>query len=240
VETIEYPLRLQRYLSLAGVCSRREAETLIAAGRVAVNGQPVTAMGVKVNADDRVNVDGRPALLGRRCYVMLNKPRGYVCTADDPQERQKAVDLVNVPGLRLYHAGRLDKDSEGLLIFTNDGDYAARLMHPRYRILKHYVVQTDRPLTPAEIQALTRGIEDNGEFLKPEKITELSPRRYSFVLNEGKKREIRRMIAWTWAQTLTLKRVAVGALELGDLPTGRWRELSPAEVELSLRPDTVD
>ena len=239
MENIEYPLRLQRYLSLAGVCSRRDAEAMIMAGRIAINGQPVAVLGTKVAETDQVTADGKPVLLGRRCYVMLNKPRGYVCTADDPQERKKAIDLVMVPGLRVYHAGRLDKESEGLLIFTNDGDYAAHLMHPRYRILKHYLVQTDRALTRQELNALAQGIEDNGEFLRPEKVTEIEPRLYSFVLNEGKKREIRRMIAWTWAKTLMLRRVAVGALELGSLPVGQWRELTPEEITLSLKPDTL-
>jgi len=239
VDNIEFPMRLQRFLSLAGICSRRDAEDLITAGRVTVNDAVVTTLGTKVGAADRVTADGRPVSLGRRCYVMLNKPRGYVCTAEDRHAPQKAVDLVNLPGERLYHAGRLDKDSEGLLIFTNDGDYADRLTHPRYRILKHYLVQTDRRLSPMELDVLCNGIEDEGEFLKPEKIEEVSPALYSFVLNEGKKREIRRLIAAAAAQTLMLRRVAVGALELGDLPVGEWRELTPEEVELSLKPDTL-
>ena len=109
MENIEYPMRLQRYLSLAGVCSRRDAETLIVAGRISVNDAIVTTLGTKVNAEDRIVADGRPVILGRRCYVMLNKPRGYVCTAEDYHAPKKAVDLINVPGIRLYHAGRLDK-----------------------------------------------------------------------------------------------------------------------------------
>lgn len=239
MEKIEYPLRLQRYLSLAGVCSRRDAETLITSGRVSVNDKIEAVLGVKVNKGDQIKVDGRNVTVGRRCYVMLNKPRGYVCTADDPHAAKKAVDLVDIPGIRLYHAGRLDKDSEGLLIFTNDGDYAARLTHPRYRIFKHYLVKTDTILTVTELDRLRRGIEDDGEFLKPEKLEAISPRLYSFVLNEGRKREIRRLLASAGAQTLMLKRVAVGALQLdASLPHGRWRELAPEEVQLSLKPDT--
>ena len=230
---IIFPMRLQRFLSLAGVASRRDAENLIAAGRVAVNGAVVMTAGVKVQDGDRVECDGQAVTLGRRCYVILNKPRGYVCTADDPYADKKVLDLVDLPDIRLYTVGRLDKDSEGLLLLTNDGDYAARLTHPRYRICKTYVAKTDYPLAPPQLDWLRGGIVDDGELLCAESIDELAPGKYRFVLNEGKKREIRRMIAAAGAKTLELRRIAVGHLELGQLPSGRWRELTAEEVALT-------
>lgn len=230
----EFPMRLQRFLSLAGVSSRREAETIIAAGRVTVNGVAITTTGVKVTESDQVECDGRPVTMGRRCYVMLNKPRGFVCTADDPHAEMKAVDLVDLPGIRLYSIGRLDKDSEGLLLLTNDGDYAARITHPRYRVCKVYEVKTASALSLRQLRWLRSGIQDDGETLRAERIDELAPGKYRFVLNEGKKREIRRMIAAVGEQTAELKRIAVGKLELGQLSSGCWRELTTAEIQLSL------
>ena len=237
-EKIEFPMRLARFMSLAGVASRRESETLIAAGRVSVNGEIITINGCKVNAADRIEVDGKVLSLGRRYYIMLNKPPGYTCTAADPYAEKIVFELINLPDVRLFSAGRLDRDSEGLLILTNDGDYSARLTHPRYNILKRYHVQTDRPIPDDVLDQLRRGIVDEGERLMPESIACERPCCYNFVLNEGKKREIRRMVNYAGAETLELRRLSIGALNLGELPSGKWRELSPDEIDASLSPST--
>jgi 23S rRNA pseudouridine2605 synthase len=233
-EKIEFPMRLARFMSLAGVASRRESETLIAAGRVKINGETIIVNGCKVNAADQVEVDNKVISLGRRYYIMLNKPPGYTCTAADPYAEKIVFELIDLPDVRLFSAGRLDRDSEGLLILTNDGDYSAHLTHPRYNILKRYYVQTDRPIPEDALDQLRRGIVDEGERLVPESIVCERPCCYNFVLNEGKKREIRRMVNYAGAETLVLRRLSIGALELGELPSGKWRELSQDEIDASL------
>ncbi len=230
--------RLVKVLSAAGVASRRAAGELVKAGRVAVNGAVVLEPGFRVADGDAVMVDGKrigPA--ERLCYIMLNKPRGYVCTNSDPHAPLKAVDLIRLePPVRLFSAGRLDKDSEGMILFSNDGDYVAQLTHPRHEILKTYLVRVVREFTTDELARIRAGIPDEGDLLRVISIDPLGKCRYRIVLNEGKKREIRRLTAAAGAVTQELRRVKVGRLELGDLPEGAFRELTPEEVALSLVP----
>ena len=233
-DTEENTFNLSRFLSLSGIASRRKCADIVKAGLVRINGQTVTEPGCRVNPDDEVIYDGRPVRIEQRIYIMLNKPRGYVCTNDDPHAKKRAFDLIKIDGARLFSAGRLDKDSEGLLIITNDGDYAMLLTHPRHEIFKTYLVTTDAPIPAAELNRLRGGIVDDGERLLPQKIEEAGSCLYRFILNEGKKREIRRMIAAVGRKTVTLQRISVGALTLGGLESGKWRFLSEAEVKLSL------
>lgn len=225
---------LSKYLSTCGIASRRKSCEFIRQGRVLVNGKTNNEPGFKISPDDEIIFDGRKVVSHSRIYVMLNKPRGYICTSDDPHASKKAIDLIELPveqkNVRLFSAGRLDKDSEGLLIFTNDGDYAEKIMHPRYEIQKEYKVKIDSEITDAKLDELRAGITDDNEFLRPEKIIRDGKCRYTFVLNEGKKREIRRMVKHAGAKTLSLKRVSLGKLELGDLKTGQWKYLSPEEI----------
>ena len=230
------PSVLSHFLSLSGIASRRKCADIVKAGRVKVNGQTVTAPGCRINSGDKVDCDGQPVKIEQRFYIMLNKPRGYACTNDDPHAEKKVFDLVKVEGVRLFSAGRLDKDSEGLLIITNDGGYAMQLTHPRYEIFKTYLVKTDAPISATELNRLRRGISDGGERLCPEKIEDNGNCQYQFILNEGKKREIRRMIAAVGRKTVSLQRLSIGALSLDALEQGEWRFLSDAEVKLSLRP----
>ncbi len=225
---------LTKYLSRSGRVSRRQAAVCIKAGRVKVNGAVITDPATPVAPSDRVELDGSPIVFAARRYVMLYKPRGYVCSNADRHAAKLAVDLIPA-GERLFSAGRLDQDSEGLLIFSNDGDYVLRLTHPRYEILKEYEVVTDRALTPGELQKLRQGIRDAGEFLHPRRIDVLAPQRYRFVLNEGKKREIRRLIASCDVRVTRLIRYRTGSLDLGGLTPGGWRELTPAEIAASQR-----
>ena len=236
------PPPLSRYLAAAGVASRRTAAAAVKAGRVTVNGQTVTDPGRRIAPGDRVFCDGHPVSPPReRWYIMLNKPRGYVCTNSDPHAARRALDLVRPkPPVRLFSAGRLDKESEGLLLFSNDGDYVEQITHPRHRIFKRYEVKLARELTAAELARARAGITDAGEQLHVEAIRPLGGRRYEITLNEGKKREIRRLTAALGAPTLRLCRVATGALELGDLPVGTWRRLTDSEVERSRRPGLPD
>ncbi|MFA7184186.1 MAG: pseudouridine synthase [Victivallales bacterium] len=225
---------LSKYLSLCGVASRRKSCELIKQGKVLVNRLPVVEPGFKISPDDEVVCNGKKIFFQKKIYILLNKPRGFICTADDPHAPQKAVDLIKLPpehsDIRIFSAGRLDKDSEGLLIFTNDGDYAEKIMHPRYGILKTYEVKTAAEI-PAEIlNRLRGGITDDGELLHPEEITREEKCRYTFILNEGKKREIRRMVNFAGTQVTSLKRVALGKLKLGNLKPGQWKYLTEEEV----------
>ncbi|WP_294437007.1 pseudouridine synthase [uncultured Victivallis sp.] len=229
--------RLVKFLSSAGAASRRAAGELVKSGRVAVNGRTVLEPGARVAPGDQVTLDGAPVRPAEvRLYIMLHKPRGYVCTNHDPHAKQKAVDLIRTdPPVRLFSAGRLDKESEGLILFSNDGAYVEELTHPRHEILKQYLVRLTRPLSEAELERIRAGISDQGDLLRVRAIEPLGAARYRITLNEGKKREIRRITAAVGAPTVQLKRVRIGDLELGSLPPGAWRMLTPEEVTLSLK-----
>lgn len=231
-------IRLVKFLSTYAGVSRRAAGDLVKNGCVTVDGKTVTEPGLRVTPENRVTLNGTPVKAQRRkYYIMLNKPRGYVSTNADPHADKKAVDLIVLPDApRLFSAGRLDKESEGMLLFSNDGEYVATLTHPRNEILKTYIIQLQRELTSAEISKILNGIEDDGEFLHALELNALGNRRYSIILNEGRKREIRRMTAAVGSPTLRLKRVKTGKLELGNLAAGQWRELTFEEVQASLQP----
>ncbi len=222
---------LAKYLSTSGVASRRRAADLVKSGAVRVNGAVERNPARFVEAGDRVECDGVrvPPPNMEKIYLVLHKPRGYVCTHSDPHAAHRAVELIDLPGRRLIAAGRLDKESEGMLVFSDDGDFIFRLSHPSCGALKRYEVETDRELSSAALEKIRSGIEDDGEFLRPESVRKIAPRHYEFILREGKKREIRRLTASCGARTLRLCRRAIGQVELGDLPAGSWRELSPAE-----------
>jgi 23S rRNA pseudouridine2605 synthase len=231
----EQSISLSKYLSQAGIASRRNSVKVIHEGRVKVNGITITEPGTKVSNSDEISCDNKAINIGKRYYIMLNKPRGYICTAEDPYAKKRALDLVKIADARLFTAGRLDKDSEGLLIVTNDGEYSAKLTHPRYEILKTYQVKTDGPLTDSDLQAMKNGISDRGETLKVVNVSQTGNCQYQFILNEGKKREIRRLIGYAKRKTVFLKRIAIGRLPLNDLPEGKWRFLSEQEILLSLK-----
>lgn len=229
--------RLVKFLSSAGVASRRAAGELVKSGRIAVNGRTVLEPGTRLAPDDQVTLDGAPVHPPeKRFYIMLHKPRGYVCTNSDPHAERRAVDLIRLdPPVRLFSAGRLDKESEGLILFSNDGAYVEQLTHPRHEILKQYHVRVTRDLTAPELERIRTGIADDGDVLHVRAIDRIGPALYRITLNEGKKREIRRITAAVGAPTVQLKRVRIGGLALGTLPPGRWRMLTPDEITLSLK-----
>lgn len=226
---IEYPIRLQSYLAKCGVGSRRGCEELIAQGRVMVNNKKVKELGTKVNEDDIVYVDDMLAEPEERnYYYALNKPKGYVCTNYDPNETAYARDLIDVPekGL-LFNVGRLDKDSQGLILFTNDGDFANLIMHPSSETEKEYIVRTDLEILKKDMDDAYRGL------IRPYRIKSyriIGKRDASVVLTEGKNREIRNMFEAMGYEVKRLTRVRIGHIELGELGLGKYRKLAKSEV----------
>lgn len=226
---IEYPIRLQSYLAKCGVGSRRGCEELITQGRVMVNNRKVTELGTKVNEDDIVYVDDMLAEPEERnYYYALNKPRGYVCTNYDPNETAYARDLIDVPEKSLlFNIGRLDKDSQGLILFTNDGDFANLIMHPSSETEKEYIVRTDLEILKKDMDDAYRGL------IRPYRIKSyriLGKRDASVVLTEGKNREIRNMFEAMGYEVKRLTRIRIGHIELGELGLGKYRKLTKSEV----------
>jgi 23S rRNA pseudouridine2605 synthase len=224
-------MRLAKYLAHAGVASRRAAEQLVFAGRVTVGGEVVRDPARDVGEGDEVAVDGRPVALERRHVVYaLNKPAGYVSTAKDPQGRPTVVSLIHSRE-RLYPVGRLDADTTGLLLLTNDGELAHRLTHPSFEVPRVYRAQVRRPpVREPALRRLREGVELEDGKTAPALVRRLAPDRVEIVLHEGRKRQVRRMLDAVGHPVLRLERVAFGPLRLGDLPLGRHRLLKPAEV----------
>lgn len=234
--------RLQKIIAAAGICSRRAAEDLLRQGRVQVNGQ-IAALGDRADPEtDAVTLDGQP--LSRepeRVYLMLNKPRGYVTTLSDERGRRTAAELVSGCGARVYPVGRLDRDSEGLLLFTNDGDFAHRLLHPSHQVDKVYLVTVRGDIRGAaeRLMAIT---ELDGEPIAPAQARELSRREGQALLrvtiHQGKNRQIRRMCAGLGLHVEKLQRVEEDGLRLDDLPIGKWRYLTAQEIQRITGGDT--
>ncbi len=228
-------LRLHKYLSRCGLGSRRACEKIIAEGRVSVNGHPITQQGVTIRPSrDVVLVDGRRPQPERRIYLLFNKPRDVLCTCRDPQGRRTFADFLPKNGRRLYPVGRLDRNSEGLLLLTNDGSLALRLTHPRFGIQKTYRVWTAPALSADHRARLLAGVESEGERLKAVEVRPVpdAPECNEIVLKEGRKHQVRRMIEAVGARVVRLKRTALGPLTLGRLRLGQWRELTRDEVAL--------
>lgn len=229
-------VRLQKLLADAGVASRRASEKLITDGRVTVNGSVVDALGFKVEPDAVVvAVDGQAVRVRRKVYVALNKPRGVVCTRSDPEGRPTVMDLLPREWGVLFPVGRLDRESEGLLFLTNDGHFSLQLTHPRYGVRKRYVAVIEGRMAESALGQFTAGIEDEGEILKAERVRLLaSNNSHSTVeveLAQGRNREVRRLFAALGHEVVELRRTQVGPIRLGELPTGKWRVLTPTEVK---------
>ena len=225
-------VRIQKYCSDCGILSRRAAESEIAAGRILVNGQPAV-IGQKIDSDaDVVEYRGKRVLPpSSHRYLLYHKPRGVVCTLHDEKGRRCVADEVQIPGVRVYPVGRLDLDSEGLLLLTSDGAFANRLTHPRHEIPKIYEVTFAKPVTDAQLQVLTSPMELDGYALLPIGVRQLAPDKLEITLWEGRNRQIRRMCEAAELNITRLRRVAIGDLRLGNLQTGKWRDLTPAELE---------
>ncbi len=224
-------------MALCGVASRRASEQIIAEGRVSVNGSVVTVPGTKVTASDVVQVDGRQIYMEtQKRYILLNKPAGYVCSLSDEKGRPVAADLLKENySERLYNVGRLDMFSSGLILFTNDGDFAARLSHPSAELEKEYIVDTSLPLPRDLAKDFMKGVRVEDVFYRCKEAEELNSHRMRIVLVEGKNREIRRVFESRDIGIKSLMRVRIGSVGVGGLQYGQFRELSQAEVQSLLK-----
>lgn len=228
-------IRLNKYLADAGICSRREADDLIKAGVVSVNGRIVSEVGTKVKPDDKVVYGGQTLSREKSRYVLLNKPKGYITTSDDPFERKTVMELVrNACDERIYPVGRLDRNTLGLLLFTNDGEMAKKLMHPRHGVKKLYHVELDKPLTKNDLLKIANGIELEDGIAEVDKIswvnTDESKKEVGIEIHSGKNRIVRRIFETLDYKVMKLDRVTFAGLTKLNLPRGRWRHLTPKEI----------
>ena len=229
-------IRLQKYLSQAGVASRREAEGLITAGRVTVNGTVSSELGVRVRPGvDEVRLDGALVEVAEVTWLVLNKPPGVLCTRRDPHGGKTVYDVLPSWARGLRYVGRLDRDTSGLLLMTNEGDLGAALAHPSGRIEREYVARVKGAIRAKALKALKAGIELEDGFARPKRVRRLSVDEDSstlaLVLTEGRKREVRRLLRAVRHPVVTLERVRFGPFELGDLPVGRYRPARERELE---------
>ena len=224
-------MRLNRFLAAAGVGSRRHCDELVAAGRVTINGKVCTNFSAQPGARDHVKVAGKLVHVAPALTIMLNKPAGFVSTRKDSHARDTVFDLLPEKFSRLFTIGRLDAQTEGLLLLTNDGELAQRLTHPRFKVDKEYRVALDRPWDPALSPKLLRGILLDGQRAKIAGFRSLSPTRVHVILRQGINRQIRRMFEAVGFRVKHLLRVRIGNLSLGDLPCGHWRALTRHELQ---------
>lgn len=232
-------MRLQKYIAQAGIASRRKAEELITSGCVEVNGKVVAKLGTKVDPDkDRVSVNNKVITFEQKIYIILNKPAGYICTLEDRHAKRKVVDIIDKKFGRLYTVGRLDKDTEGLIILTNDGDFANKITHPSQKIPKTYVVECKGKITPAKLAILQKGVDLEDGLTSPAEVKLLSSEnnknKLEIIISEGRKRQVRRMLGALGCEVKYLQRIKIGNLELGNLEVGRYRELSREDLGLVL------
>jgi pseudouridine synthase len=229
-------MRINKYISHAGVCSRRDADQLVEQGRVKIDGETVTQHGTRVREGQTVTVDGEEVYPLEFEYVLLNKPKDTISTTDDPKDRQTVLEVVGVPDDNpsgLFPVGRLDRNTTGVLLITNDGDLAHRLMHPRYEIPKIYYVRTQDRVKPHQLDRLRRGVElDDGDaaadqvaYLNPDSKTDIA-----LELHEGRNRQVRRMMEALGHSIVQLERAKYASLTTGRLQRGDWRRLEPEEV----------
>ena len=225
-------IRLQKYMADCGVDSRRKCEQIILDGRVKVNGKTVTELGVKVTDNDKVELNGeliKPVT--KKVYIAMNKPVGYVTTVSDEFGRPTVMNLVEDEIFtRVYPVGRLDFDTEGLLIMTNDGDLTYKLTHPKHVIFKTYVAVLNEVPQPKDIEHLKKGVMVDGRKTQPAKLNWLKDNVIEISISEGRNRQVRKMFEAVGYEVISLQRISVGNINLGNIPLGRWRHLVPAEI----------
>jgi len=229
-------MRLQKFIAECGIASRRNAEKMIESGRVRVNGELVDYMGCVIDPErDIVEVDGREIKTeSKKYYIMLHKPKNYVTTVSDDLGRPTVMHLVQDINARIYPVGRLDFDTSGLLIMTNDGEFANILTHPKHVVNKTYIARIDKPLEEDKLERLRAGITLDGVITSPAKAENIKRPQKGYevkiTIHEGRNRQVRRMLDAVGANVMSLKRISVGSLTLGNLPEGKWRKLSDAEI----------
>lgn len=225
--------RLSKFMASAGVASRRACEELIFAGKVSVNGEVVELPQTMVDDRDEIVVNGSP--IGNKqnkVYYILNKPKGYVCSAKGSSKTKLVLELFEGVKERLFTVGRLDKDTEGLLIVTNDGHFANSVIHPSKNINKEYVAKTNNEISLEHLKAISSGTLVEGSFVKPIKVSKVRKGTIKIVIGEGKKREVRMLLEAAGLKVLELSRIRIGGLSLGLLPVGSYREMTPRDMEL--------
>ncbi|MCW5203886.1 rRNA pseudouridine synthase, partial [Desulfobulbus sp. US4] len=228
--------RIQKIIAHAGICSRRKAEEYIAEGRVKVDGKPITQPGLKVDPEQVIiTVDGKPLKEEKKIYILLHKPRGYVTTMSDPQGRPIVTDLLSEIQERLFPVGRLDLDSEGALLLTNDGALANQVIHPRFEVNKTYEATVRDLPKKSDLQRLEQGIVLDGKKTWPAQLRVLKKKKdvtvIEIIIHEGKKRQVRKMFQAIGHPVIRLKRTAYGRLRLENLPEGRYRFLDKIDVK---------
>jgi 23S rRNA pseudouridine2605 synthase len=229
-------VRLQKFLADAGVASRRASEQYITEGRVTVNGKVIKELGTKVDPDaDHISVDNRPLKAKRKLYLAVHKPRGYICSRNDPEGRATVHEFLPAEWTNLYSVGRLDFLSEGLIFYTNDGDFSLKLTHPRYGIRKKYRATVAGTVTPEMAHQMEKGMFHEGENLRAEQARILKVggghSLVELTLREGKNREVRRLFESLGLTVQKLVRTHIGPIKLGELPKGKWRTLTAAEIK---------
>jgi len=226
-------MRINKYLAAAGVASRRECDKLISEGKVTVNGKPAV-VGLEVGLDDEVAVNGNKVVLKKNEYYILNKPKGYICSVSDERGRKTVMDLMPQGAGRIYPVGRLDYDSEGLIIMTTDGELAQKLTHPSHEVPKTYLVKIEGVMTETDLNPIRSGVEIDGYVTKKCKAhiveTNKAYTKIHITLIEGKNREIRKMFAAIGKEVTLLKRIKIGEITLRGLDRGAYRKLTPQEI----------
>jgi len=238
-------VRLNRFIAQAGICSRREADHVIASGRVQINGRRVYELGIQIDPEtDSVKVDGKPIqAVSKKVYYMFHKPKNVMTTMSDPEGRPCIADYTRRLGIRVYPVGRLDWASEGLLLLTNDGDFANKVMHPRHSVTKTYLVKVDGHPTESQLEKLKKGISIIGGKVKARSVSLAQvgeSDKYKWVriiITEGKNQQVRKMFEKIGFDVLRLRRVAIGQLKLGSLKPGEIKSLSPKQTALLFEED---
>lgn len=226
--------RLSKTLAAAGIASRRACEELIFDGKVTVNGQIVLEPQTRVSlAKDRIHVDGIPVKdVQKKVYYILNKPHGYICSQKRLDGKKLVVDLFAPLGIRVFTIGRLDRDTTGLLLVTNDGHFANRVIHPSADIVKEYLVKVRQEVTHDHLISISKGMVMEGAFVKPARVTKMRKGTLKVAVKEGKKREVRLLVANAGLDLVSLSRIRIGGLNLGPLEPGEWREMTEQEKEV--------
>lgn len=226
-------IRLSKYLQQAGIASRRKGEELIFQGKVTVNGAVVLLPETRVDPlKDKVFVEGRPVeAVEEKVYFLINKPKGFLCTSPEAGKGKSVIELFGEEGKRLFTVGRLDKDTEGLLIVTNDGDFANRVIHPSRENEKEYLAKSSSEVTHEHLVKLMKGTTVEGVFVKPLKVEKVRRGTLKITVGEGKKHEVRLLLQGVGLDVVSLTRIRLGSLVLGTLPTGSYRPLTPKEIE---------
>lgn len=223
-------IRINKYIASSGICSRRNADELIISRRVKVNGKIVTELGTQVKINDIVEVDNQIVCVEeRKVYILLNKPRGYVTTAKEQFGRKAILDLIDIPE-RVFPVGRLDMDSEGMILLTNDGEFMNNIIHPTKHISKKYEVKLMYDITDADITFLKNGIDIGGYVTQPAEIEKINLRKLLITIREGKNRQIRKMCEAVGNKVMMLKRIAIGKLTLGNIKEGEYKILSKEDI----------